>query len=293
MPVSVTVFKARPPAGRNLTARARRWQCELGLVRASEGGDAPRVEFQVERVESVDSTSERLFERLRAGRARNGDVVVAAAQSAGRGRQGRRWHSPPGEGLYLSVLVVPGEHTPAMDGPVPPPAWTLAGGLAVLDLVRELGVRGARLEWPNDLMVAGAKLAGVLAESRAVPAMAHCVLGIGLDVRQRIFPAELLAERPVTSLSLLGVDRDPDDLVEPLLRLLGPRLEAALAGGASLASPFVEALDLGPGPVRALTPDGAFTGELLEFDLKRGIRLSTARGERRWPLEHLRDLTRM
>lgn len=244
------------------------------------------VHFQVERFDVVDSTSERLFARLASGEGRSGDVVVAAEQTAGRGRRGRTWHSARGEGLYLSVLLLPKR------AQVPPPAWTLAGGLGVYDLVRSLGLAQTRLKWPNDLMVADAKLAGVLAESRAAPLQPHCVLGIGLDVGQREFPAELLAERPVTSLALHGIDMEPKDLVEPLLAHLAPHLEAALAGGAALAAPFLAALDLGPGPVRAATPGGPVDGHLLGLDLAAGLTLNTDQGQRRWPLEHILDLRR-
>lgn len=256
------------------------------LLRRGTGEMLRAVHFQVERFDVVDSTSERLFARLATGAGRTSDVVVAVEQTAGRGRRGRTWHSARGEGLYLSVLLLP------TGPPVPPPAWTMAGGLGVYDLVRSLGLARARLEWPNDLMVAGAKLAGVLAESRAAPDRPHCVLGIGLDVAQRAFPGELLAERAVTSLALEGIEVAPLDLVEPLLDHLAPHLDAALAGGAALAAPFLAALDLGQGPVRAVTPQGPVEGRLLGLDLAAGLTLATEGGARRWPLEHIVDLQR-
>ncbi len=260
------------------------------LRRRREAKLAP-MQWRVIRLGHTDSTSERAFAALASGEGRSGDVWVARSQEAGRGRLGRRWHSAPGEGLYLSALVVW-----EAQRVVPAPAWTLAGGLAVWALARRLGLADARLRWPNDLTVRGAKLAGVLAEARpAGNRPPHGVLGIGLNVRQTGFPAELLAERPVTSLALEGVDTGPEDLVEPLLAELGPRVEAALAGGAGLAEEFLGALGLAGEPVTVTTSAGERSGRLLELTLARpgdpgGVLLEESAGRVRLALEHVLHL---
>lgn len=233
----------------------------------------------------VDSTSERAFAALAAGQARHGDVFVATGQNAGRGRLGRRWESPPGEGLYLSLVVAP----PA-PGP-PPPALTLAGGLAVLEGAERLGLRGARLDWPNDLVVAEHKLAGVLVESRGLdPARPCYVLGIGLNVRQRAFSAELSGERAVTSLLLEGVDVDPATALGAVLAALAPRLEQALAGDPTLGRDFLARTGLLERRVEVHSSGTTHRGEFVALDPARGLTLRTALGTLAIPLAHVQGV---
>ena len=123
----------------------------------------------------VDSTSERAFAALAAGEARHRDVHVARAQSAGRGSRGRSWDSQDGAGLYASVVLLP-------EPPAPPPAaLTMAAGLAVRDLLLELGL-AARLKWPNDVLVGGAKIAGILIEARIQEDRVFLMIGTGINV---------------------------------------------------------------------------------------------------------------
>jgi BirA family transcriptional regulator, biotin operon repressor / biotin---[acetyl-CoA-carboxylase] ligase len=136
----------------------------------------------------------------------HGTLVTAHAQSAGRGRQGRSWSAPPGHALLMS-LVLRGPH-------------------ALLPLAAAVGVAeaagpDAQIKWPNDVLLDGRKLAGILAESR--PQEDWAVLGIGVNVAVRIedLPAEL-HDRAAT----LG--RSPAD-VEPFLAELLASLERALA----------------------------------------------------------------
>jgi len=132
---------------------------------------------------TLASTSDRVKALARAG-APEWTAVLADQQSGGRGREGRHWASPPG-GLYLSVLFRPRF---AAVGLLP-----LAAGVAVAEAAREFGVR-AELKWPNDTLVAGRKLAGVLAEAASGAAGVEWVsLGIGVNVRsaQDGLPVEL------------------------------------------------------------------------------------------------------
>ena len=101
------------------------------------------MQFRLHRHGAVDSTNERAFAAIQSGSALHGDVHVASGQTLGRGRLGRTWVSPEREGLYLSVILLPGPP------PIEPAALTMASGLAVLDAVRALGLLGARLDWPN------------------------------------------------------------------------------------------------------------------------------------------------
>jgi BirA family biotin operon repressor/biotin-[acetyl-CoA-carboxylase] ligase len=124
-------------------------------------------------------------------------VVIADAQTAGRGRFARVWHSPPGENLYYSAILRP---------PIAPraaPPLTLVAAVATAEAVaREGGI--PELKWPNDLLLDGRKVAGILCEmacSNTPPErIEHVVLGIGVNLNSRAFPPELAAR--ATSIAL-------------------------------------------------------------------------------------------
>lgn len=121
------------------------------------------------------STNDEAGRLARAG-ARHGTVVIAESQRAGRGRDGRVWQSPPGMGLYLSAVLRP--PLPLVD--VPP--MTLAIGIGLCDAARAAGASAA-LKWPNDLLVDGKKLAGVLVEAQSQgPRLEAVVIGIGINI---------------------------------------------------------------------------------------------------------------
>lgn len=121
------------------------------------------------------STNDEAGRLARAG-ARHGTVVIAEAQRAGRGRDGRAWQSPPGMGLYLSAVLRP--PLPLVD--VPP--MTLAIGIGLCDAARAAGA-SAELKWPNDLLVGGKKLAGVLVEAQSQGTRLEAVvIGIGVNL---------------------------------------------------------------------------------------------------------------
>jgi BirA family biotin operon repressor/biotin-[acetyl-CoA-carboxylase] ligase len=154
------------------------------------------------------STNAVAAERVRAGEPA-GLVVVAEAQTAGRGRLDRSWVSPPRAGLTFSVLLRP--DLPPVQWPWLP-LWT---GLAVATALRERAGVDAELKWPNDVLVDGRKLCGVLAE---VPEPGAVVLGIGLNVTTR---AEELPHAQATSLALAGGrTTDRDTLLRAVLRSL-------------------------------------------------------------------------
>lgn len=133
----------------------------------------------------LDSTNRRLKE-LAAGGAPDGTVLIAGRQTGGRGRLGRSFASPEG-GLYLSVLRRPG-CPPERTATLPAIA-----GLAVCRAVRELSGAEPGLKWPNDVILNGRKLCGILLESVAGPEGLRIVAGIGVNVnlRREDFPEEL------------------------------------------------------------------------------------------------------
>jgi BirA family biotin operon repressor/biotin-[acetyl-CoA-carboxylase] ligase len=166
----------------------------------------PRSHFRL-----TDSTNERARALALAG-APHGTLVTADEQSAGRGRQGRRWTAPPRSALLMSLVL--------RDFPESLP---MAAAVAVCEALP----LAAAIKWPNDILVGRAKLAGILVEGR--PQEGWAVLGIGLNVRTTEFPAEL--RETATSLRLEGIETAPEDVLELLLRALAewlPRPPAAV-----------------------------------------------------------------
>lgn len=128
--------------------------------------------LQVER--EVDSTNSHLA-RLRADH-RAVDIVIAEAQSAGRGRRGRRWISPPGAGLYLSLFR-------AFAGPVRRlETLSLVAGLAAAGAIERCCAIRPGLKWPNDVLIDGRKLAGCLIDLGGSAGSSSAIIGIGINV---------------------------------------------------------------------------------------------------------------
>jgi BirA family biotin operon repressor/biotin-[acetyl-CoA-carboxylase] ligase len=166
-------------------------------------------------VAETTSTNDDVRALAQAG-AGHGAVVIADSQSAGRGRGGKRWHSPAGENLYLSMLL-----RPSMS-PERVPGLTLAVGVELADWVagRLPGEAQVALKWPNDVYLAGRKLAGILAEAVGRgDGVSAVVMGIGLNVATRSFPGEL---PQATSLALAGdTDLDRVRIAADLVELVG------------------------------------------------------------------------
>lgn len=129
-------------------------------------------------LDECGSTNDEAARLARAG-ARHGTVVIAKRQTAGRGRDGRTWESPDDAGLYLSIVALPA----AMSLPLSQvPPLTLAIGIGVCDAIRATGAN-AVLKWPNDCLIDGRKVAGVLVEAQSQgPKLEAVVIGIGVNV---------------------------------------------------------------------------------------------------------------
>jgi BirA family biotin operon repressor/biotin-[acetyl-CoA-carboxylase] ligase len=160
--------------------------------------------------------------------AAEGTVVVADAQTAGRGRSGRRWFSPPGAGLYVSVILRPDA---AADGTAAARLLTLAAGVALADGIETATHLPVHIKWPNDIVIADSagpvtgvarwrKLAGILAEGHSVGgALQHVVLGYGINLQPAAYPPDV-SSRATSLEAELGrpVDR-ATVLVQTLLAL--------------------------------------------------------------------------
>ena len=164
-------------------------------------------------VASTGSTNADLLARAAAGPdAAEGQVLVAEEQTAGRGRLGRSWDSTPGASLTFSVLLRPAALPVVRRGWLP-----LLTGVAVAEAVRAAAGVGAMLKWPNDVLVADRKLAGILAEQS--PDGDAVIIGVGVNVST---PADALPRSPsglpATSLLAEGVSVSRDTLLMEILR---------------------------------------------------------------------------
>lgn len=162
--------------------------------------------------ERIGSTNDRALELLEAGYPQ-GTLVLAEEQTRGRGRRERAWLSPPRLGIYASLILRPA---------LPPSALglvTLAAAVGVARALEGRLGRAVKIKWPNDLIVAGQKIAGLLAEGRGGGAAPAAVVGLGLNVnhQETDFPAEL-HDRVASLRMLSGREWDRQVLLPEILR---------------------------------------------------------------------------
>ena len=183
------------------------------LRAARPGGQAPP--FEVRWLASTTSTMDVASTLAHEG-ARPGVVIVADEQTSGRGRRGTAWASPPGAGLYFSMVARPSDAALSL--------LTLAAGVGVRDGVRAATGLAADLKWPNDLIVGPRKLAGILAEGISIGSPEQAVIiGVGVNVRPAAYPPEVAAR--ATSLEdELGKPIDRGPLLAEILVALWDRL---------------------------------------------------------------------
>ncbi|MCH7818464.1 MAG: biotin--[acetyl-CoA-carboxylase] ligase [Candidatus Marinimicrobia bacterium] len=166
--------------------------------------------------DTVDSTN-RAALRAASEDAAEGTLFVADAQTAGRGRHSREWYSPPGLGLYFSVLLHPKISALEANNLV------LQSAVAVCDAIEELYDYAVGIKWPNDIYSGNRKLGGILLETTITgDTIENAVIGIGLNMRHSIedFPVELRSE--ATSLKeVTGKDITDTLLIERILSIYG------------------------------------------------------------------------
>lgn len=212
-------------------------------------------------LDEVDSTNREALERAAAG-APNGTVIVARRQTAGRGRQGRSWLSGPGA-LTLSVIV----RGHGVDGLLP-----LRAGLAVARLAGP----SARVKWPNDVLVDGRKVAGILVESAGDGA---AVVGIGVNVALDValLPAELVGRAGSLGRGVDQLDAVRDELLVHLtdaMSLDAPTVVASLGARDALAGRAIawtssEGGERSEGHAEGIEPDGRLRARLADGSLVR------------------------
>ena len=218
--------------------------------RLTAAGVAAFPGFTLRLLARTPSTQDVVRAAARAGAA-EGFSCVAAEQSAGRGRQGRVWSAPAGTSLMASVLLRP--QAAALPG-VP-----IAAGLAIASAIVAMTGVDVRLKWPNDLLVDGAKLSGILAEVAATPDGPAVVLGFAVNLTVDTFPEGANG----TSLHVLCPDTVPSwhALLAAVMTDLARHVGKLTSDGLPSLLPAwrAQAAGLG-GVVTAMTPTGAVTG---------------------------------
>ncbi|MGN0135688.1 biotin--[acetyl-CoA-carboxylase] ligase [Anaerotignum sp.] len=146
--------------------------------------------------EETDTTNDRIRDLAGEG-APEGTLAIAEQQTAGRGRKGRPWQAPAGTGVWMSLLLRPNIQ------PVQASVLTLLAGMALTEAVEEVTGMKPGIKWPNDILLNGRKLAGILTEMDCDMETIHSVtVGMGINVNTREFPEEL--QKIATSLYLEG-----------------------------------------------------------------------------------------
>ena len=225
----------------------------------------PTGPWRIDTVDETGSTNADLLAKAAAGEDIDGAVLIAESQTAGRGRHGRTWSTPPGSQVALSAGVGVGD--------VPSDAWgwlPLLTGVAVVDAVAEIAGVTAGLKWPNDVLVGTGKLAGILAEVAAPKPVV--VVGLGLNVTEAPDPA-------ATSLSMLGATVERAALADAILSHLATRIAAWKAAGgadAKLAADYRQRSVTIGNRVRATLPgDRTIEGVAADVDELGRLRIDT------------------
>lgn len=238
-------------------------------IRSALGADAS-VALEAFRVLArVDSTNAELM-RI-PGSAGRAQVCLADEQTAGRGRRGRPWQSPPGSNLYLSVAWTFGGGAAAMAG------LPLAVGVALCDALEALGVDGLALKWPNDVLRGGAKLAGTLIELQGdASGPCRAVIGTGVNVRMPSGVA-LGIDQPWADLADLDLCRS--ELAAAFLDRLLPLLVDFATGGFSPWRERWQRRNVHAGaPVRIIGAGRDLAGTALGVDERGALLVQTTSG---------------
>ena len=160
----------------------------------------------------IDSTNQYLLDRI--GELSSGDACVAEYQQAGRGRRGRKWFSPFGSNLYLSM------YWKLDQGPAAAMGLSLVIGIVMAEVLQRLGAEDVRVKWPNDLYLKDRKLAGILVELTGKTGdAAQLVIGAGINLKMREPEADTISQGWI-NLQEAGVNIDRNELTAMLLKEL-------------------------------------------------------------------------
>lgn len=151
--------------------------------------------------EETDSTNNRAKEAGEKG-GEHGTLFVAKRQTAGKGRRGRGWESPAGTSIYMTILLYPDIL------PIKAPQLTLLMAIAVVEGIRKVTGLNCQIKWPNDIVLHGRKVCGILTEMSAeIDYINYVVIGVGINVNQETFPQEIQDRAISLKMELGGIIR--------------------------------------------------------------------------------------
>ena len=209
----------------------------------------------------TDSTN-RQARKLAEEGAPHGTLVAADSQSAGRGRRGRTWISPHGAGIWMSFVLRP------VLSPMKASMLTLVAGMAVVDGIRQISGLSSQIKWPNDAVIDGKKICGILTEmSTEEDSIRYVVVGIGINVNTEKFPLEI--SETATSLKLsLGHELKRASLIGAVLKSFEMYYSRFMEYGdmTGLMEEYNEMLANRGREVCVLDPSGSYEGTALGID---------------------------
>lgn len=220
---------------------------------------------------TIGSTNDQAKQEAEAG-APHGALLVADEQTAGRGRGGNRWTTPAGSALAMSLIL-----RPSLPAGSTPFALNVLGALAVSEAVESIGGEPA-IKWPNDVLMAGRKVAGVLVEAAWRESdLEYVVIGIGVNVQPAAVPAEHQVAFPAASVEgVLGRSVDRVELLVGILRSLDHWLDHL--GSAELLAAWEERLAYVGQAVELESDTGSARVEMLGVTPEGRLRLRAADG---------------
>jgi len=231
------------------------------------------IPSRVEALDEVDSTSQYLL-RTFGPEEPNGRVCLSESQSAGRGRRGRGWVATPYQNLVLSIAWR------FEFGPAATAGLSLAAGVAVLQALEEFGVQDAGLKWPNDILLDGRKLAGLLVDVRGeVAGPSLVVLGLGLNVHLAVQDAALIDQPWAMLVERVSAPVDRNRLaVLVIIHLVEMFRVFERTGFETFRAAWERRHVFAGRPVRLLTSQDEVAGIVEGIDPQGGLRLRDASG---------------
>ncbi|MDO3385511.1 bifunctional biotin--[acetyl-CoA-carboxylase] ligase/biotin operon repressor BirA [Gilvimarinus sp. SDUM040013] len=263
----------------SVRGRGYRLSAPLELLNASRIADLAGVDPTLIQLEVVtDSTNAQLLSR--SSTLRSGSFCIAEQQTAGRGRRGRQWISPFGSNLYLSGVWQFEGGAARLEG------LSLAVGVCIAQVLESFGFRGVQLKWPNDVLVDGRKLAGILLEMSGDPAgVCQVVVGVGVNVRMPSCAAQSI-DQPWTDLASMSSEQGLESvgrnemvasLVDALSRLM---VEFERVGFARWRAAWLERAAFMGQAVSLQTANSEIRGELIGVDGSGALTLRVGGEER-------------
>ena len=237
--------------------------------------------FRIERFETVESTMDAAHARAREGAA-EGLWILAQNQTKGRGRRGRSWLSEAGA-LTTTILLRPVKRRAGV-GPGEVATLSFIMALALRDAIKAVGCEGEiRLKWPNDVLVDGAKIAGILLESEGSGDGAHLAIGVGVNLASAPTAADLESDAaPPTALADHGGDASAEALLAALSAAFEIRYEEWLQTGfAGQRAAWLEAAAGFGGPIRARLGVRTIEGRFADVDAEGVLVIDTPTGRER------------